>query len=239
MTFYTKYLKYKNKYLDLKYYSSNMVGGNPDVTYSIEDKVLYDPNSPQFLNDILLDIITKNPTILCIKNSSGLLASITDLINRIKEKQIPLRKIYLEKFSSFTSGNDKPSEDSLKFLQMSILSSILTYKTIKSIELVDIIFNSKDNFSLLEFRTMRSTPSNITELIIRNSTITYEQILELIYLCSKLQTLTISGCKYFDDVSNNFINFNDFNNESFKDNYVFVRMKELKERKTNITITIS
>jgi methyl coenzyme M reductase alpha subunit len=121
---------------------------------------------------------------------------------------------------------------------MSILSSILTYDSIKSIELVDIIFDYKDKFSIPEFQTMRLTPSNITELIIKNSTITYEQIFELIYLCSKLQTVTISGCKYFDDVSNDFVNFNDFNNESFKDNYVFMRMKNLKEMKKDITITI-
>jgi hypothetical protein len=238
MTYYTKYLKYKNKYLNLKYYSGNMVGG-AGVEYTIEDKVLYDPHSAEFLNEILVNIGKTNPTTLCIKNSSGLLASILSLIKTIRDDKIPLTKIYLEKFSSFTSGQDTPSEDSLKFLQMSILSSILTYETIKSIELVDIIFNPTDNFSRLEFKTMSSAPSNITELIIKNSTITYEQILELIYLCSKLQTVTISGCKYFDNVSNDFVNFNDFNNESFKDNYVFMRMKDLKEMKTKITITIS
>jgi len=40
MTYYTKYLKYKNKYLDLKYYSGNMIGG-ADVEYTIKDKNFY------------------------------------------------------------------------------------------------------------------------------------------------------------------------------------------------------
>jgi hypothetical protein len=255
MTYYTKYLKYKNKYLDLKYYSGNMVGGNSldgnslDGIYSIEDRLLYDPHSPQFLNDIRFDIIRTNPTTLCIKNSSGLLASILSLIKTIRDDNIRLTKIYLEKFSSFTSGQDKPSEDSLKFLQMSILSSILTYDSIKSIELVDIIFDYKDKFSTtdtdLDTKKKAAAKNNITKLIIKNSIISYPQIEELINACVKLEEVTISGCKYVDDkfkgdmskedMTNNYILFT---SDDFKKSEYIKRMEKLKNLRTTVTITI-
>ena len=70
MTYYTKYLKYKNKYLDLKYYSGNMVGGTTDVEYIIQNKRYY-ANLSRFTNDInkiITEIFsfTVKPTILKI-----------------------------------------------------------------------------------------------------------------------------------------------------------------------------
>ena len=183
MTYYTKYLKYKNKYLDLKYYSGNMIGG-ADVEYTIENIYCFGTTSKyrKEIIDIINKINAANPTILKIQNSYIIGTHITNLIKGISG--VVLDKIYLDNFRSFGmhsmnihSGN----------LEMTDLYKIITYSNLKSIELSNIKFAPEDNLNLDQF----TEKSNITELIIKMTTITDKQILQLIKLCPNLVSITI------------------------------------------------
>jgi hypothetical protein len=187
MTYYTKYLKYKNKYLDLKYYSGNMIGGSSNVEYSIKDKNFYSGALNRFtvgINTIIKEISTAKPTILKIENSYILEIHIENLIKSMLMSSVVLDKIYLDKFYSFGmhSGNMYTGN-----LAMTTLYKIITYPNVKSIELSNIKFDPEDNLNLDQF----TGKSNITELIIKTTTITDKQILQLIGLCPNLVSITI------------------------------------------------
>jgi len=97
---------------------------------------------------------------------------------------VVLDKIYLDKFYSFGmhSGNMYTGN-----LAMTTLYKIITYPNLKSIELSNIKFDPGHNLNLNEF----TKKSNITELIIKMTTITDKQILQLIELCPHLTSIVI------------------------------------------------
>ena len=188
MTYYTKYLKYKNKYLDLKYYSGNMVGGTTDVEYIIQNKNYY-ASVLRVTNDIKKIIteifsFTVKPTILKIKNSYIIEVYIENLIKAMLDAQVVLNKIYLDTFYSFGMHSMNITSG---YLAMTTLYKIITYPNLKSIELSNIKFDPGDNLNLNQF----TEKSNITELIIKMTTITDQQILQLIEMCPNLVSITI------------------------------------------------
>jgi len=200
MTYYTKYLKYKNKYLDLKYYSGNMVGG-ADVEYTITRKIFMGNTKfgTKWEHKLLSDeIFIRGPSILKITNSYIKHGDISDLLKDLAGKKLSsLSKIYLEKVVSSKSNATVHPRD---YLRMVSLLEIITYSTLNSIELVNITFDLNDeltdDFSSKKLMEAHSNPSNITELIITGSIITIKQILLLLTVCPKLKTLTITNCKY-------------------------------------------
>jgi hypothetical protein len=203
MTYYTKYLKYKNKYLDLKYYSGNMVGGvGGEYIITNKKQIGNTKFGTKWEHKLLSDeIFIRGPSILKITNSYIKHGDISNLLKDLANKKLSsLSKIYLEKVvSSKSEGNVHPRD----YLRMVSLLEIITYSTLNSIELVNITFDLndeldelKDDFSYKKLMEAQSNPSNITELIITGSIITIKQILLLLTVCPKLKTLTITNCKY-------------------------------------------
>lgn len=100
------------------------------------------------------------------------------------DTQMVLDKIYLDTFNSFGMHSGDMFSG---YLAMTTLYKIITYPNLKLIELSNIKFDPGDNLNLNQF----TEKSNIVKLIIKMTTITDQQILQLIKMCPKLENITI------------------------------------------------